>query len=61
MKASFVYSLTEVANVKAVQLWVNGRPAVLHGMEWAKPISRADIQAQSAFKIDQVVKYATKP
>lgn len=56
--ASFVYSLTAVPNVKAVQLWVNGRPAMLDGMEWSKPLSKAEMDARNLFKVEPVVKYA---
>lgn len=60
MMASFVYTLTELPNVKAVQLWVNGRPAVLHGIEWSKPLSRQDLQAQNPLRIDPVVKFVAR-
>lgn len=56
--ASFVYSLTAIPDVKAVQLWVNGKPAMLDGVEWAKPLSRADLEARNLYKVEPVVKYA---
>jgi spore germination protein GerM len=57
MMASFVYTLTEVPNVKAVQLWINGHPAVLHGIEWSKPLSRQDLQAQYPHQVEPMVKF----
>lgn len=58
MRASFVYSLTELKDVKAVQLWVNGRPAMLHGIEWSEPLTRAKLEERSTYKIEPVVKFA---
>lgn len=61
MRATFVYSLTTLKDVKAVQLWVNGRPAMLHEVEWSKPISRADLEKLSpSWKIEPLVKFAGK-
>lgn len=57
IKAAFVYSLTKVANVKAVQLWVNGRPAMLHQQEWSKPITPAELDAQNLFKTEPVLRF----
>lgn len=57
IKAAFVYSLTQIPGVKAVQLWVNGRPATLHEQEWSKPLSPADIDALKAFAVEPVVKF----
>jgi hypothetical protein len=57
---TFVYSLTELQGVKAVQMWVNGRPAVLHGQAWTKPLSRTDIQARNLFQVAPVIKYVAK-
>lgn len=56
--ASFVYSLTAIPDVKAVQLWVNGHPATLDGIEWTKPLSRADMDARGLYKLEPVIKYA---
>ncbi|MFZ5827591.1 MAG: GerMN domain-containing protein [Bacillota bacterium] len=56
--ASFVYSLTAIPDVKSVQLWVNGRPALLDGFEWSKPLSRADLEGRNLFKVEPVIKYA---
>lgn len=55
--ASFVYSLTAIPDVKAVQLWVNGRPALLDGLEWSKPLSRADLDGRNLYKVEPVIKY----
>lgn len=57
MRASFVYTLTALKDVKAVQLWVNGRPAVLHGIVWDRPISKAQMDERSSYKIEPVVKF----
>lgn len=57
MRAALVYSLTEFKEVKAVQLWVNGRTAVLHGIAWDQPISRLDLEQRQEFKIEPVIKY----
>ena len=57
IKAAFVYSLSRVPGVKSVQLWINGRPAMLHQQEWSKPISAADLDAQNLFKVEPVVKF----
>jgi cytoskeletal protein RodZ len=57
IKAAFVYSLTQIQGVKSVQLWVNGRPAMLHEQEWSKPLSPADIDALKAFTLAPVVKF----
>lgn len=61
MRATLVYSLTAIDGVKSVQLWVNGRPTPLHGMEWTKPITRAEMDATGWFKLDHVVKNTLKP
>lgn len=58
MRASFVYSLTALKDVKAVQLWVNGKPAVLHGILWDTPISRQQMDERSPYKMAPVVKFA---
>lgn len=55
--ASFVYSLTAIPDVKAVQLWVNGEPAVLDGFEWSKPLTRADVEARNLYTVEPVIKY----
>ena len=57
IQASFVYSFTEISGVKAVQLWVLWRPAVLHGIEWSRPMSRADLEGRNLFKVEPVIKY----
>jgi spore germination protein GerM len=57
---TFVYSLTELQGVKAVQVWVNGRPAVLHGQTWTKPLSRTDMQARNLFQVAPVIKFVAK-
>lgn len=57
MRAAFVYSLTAIKDVKAVQLWVNGRPAVLHGIEWNQPLTRQMLEERSTFKVEPVVKF----
>ncbi len=57
MRASFVYSLTALKDVKAVQLWVNGKPAMLHGIEWSQPLSREQLQERSSYKVEPVIKF----
>lgn len=57
IKAAFVYSLAQISGVKAVQLWVNGHPAMLHEQEWSKPLTPADIDALKAFTVQPVLKY----
>ncbi|HWI62073.1 MAG TPA: GerMN domain-containing protein [Symbiobacteriaceae bacterium] len=57
IKASFVYSLAKVPGVKSVQLWVQGRPAMLHQQEWSKPLSPADLDAQNLFKVEPLIKF----
>ncbi|MFZ5815705.1 MAG: GerMN domain-containing protein [Bacillota bacterium] len=56
--ASFVYSLTAIKDVQAVQLWVNGRPAQLDGREWSKPLTRADMDARNYYRVEPVIKYS---
>jgi len=58
MKVSLIYSLTAIKDVKSVQLWVNGKPAILHGTEWSKPYSRADVDAGGYYKVAPLVKFA---
>jgi len=58
MLASFVYSLTEIPDVKSVQLWVEGKPAVLDGYEWSKPLSRSDLDSRTGFAVEPVIKYS---
>jgi spore germination protein GerM len=60
MQHAFVYSLTEIPNVKAVQVQILGRPAMLHGIEWSKPLSRADLKAQSPVAVDPLIKFVPK-
>ncbi|MDF2627728.1 MAG: hypothetical protein K0R39_1559 [Symbiobacteriaceae bacterium] len=57
IKASFVYSLTRIPGVKSVQLWMNGRPAVLHQQEWSQPISAAEVDGQKLFTVAPVLKF----
>jgi|GEM_PF-1754807 len=59
--SSFVYSLTEIPGVKSVQVWVLGRPAMIHGISWDKPYTRADLEGRNLFKVEPVVKYTAKP
>lgn len=58
MTASFVYSLTSIPNVNAVQLRVNGKPALLDGFEWSKPLTRAEIDARNLYKVEPVITYS---
>lgn len=60
IQASFVYSLTAINSVKSVQLWVNGRPATLHGVEWNKPLTRAELEARNYFRTAPVIKFEPK-
>jgi spore germination protein GerM len=55
--ASLVYSLTEIPNVSAVQLWVEGRSAVLHGVEWSEPLNRKAIDSRNPLEVQAVIKY----
>lgn len=57
MMASLVYSLTNIQGVNAVQVWVEGRPAVLHGIEWDKPISRSEMEARGLFSVAPVIEF----
>lgn len=57
IKAAFVYSLTQIQGVKSVQLWINGHPAMLHEQEWSKPLTPADMDAQTLFAIEPVLKF----
>lgn len=57
IKAAFVYSLTQIPGVKSAQLWVNGRPAMLHEQEWSKPLTPADVDALKAFAVEPVLKF----
>lgn len=59
--ASFVYTLTSIPNVKAVQLTVGNRPAMLHQIEWDKPITRAEMDAKAYFKVEPVIKFSPGP
>lgn len=58
LRASLVYSLTSIPNVKAVQLWVGGRPAVLDQISWDRPLSRADLEKNGSYTVAPVVKFA---
>lgn len=55
--ASFVYSLTEIEGVDAVQLWVNGFPATLSGIDWSQPMTRADIAQRNSYLVEPVIEY----
>jgi hypothetical protein len=59
--ASLVYSLTELKGVNSVQLWVDGRPAMLDQYEWSKPLSRADMGARNVFTMQPVIKFTAMP
>lgn len=61
LMASLVYSLTEFENINAVQLWVNGHKAVLHGIEWDAPITREEMAARNLFRVEPVLKYEGTP
>lgn len=56
--ASLVYSLTEIPGVEAVQLWVNGSPAVLDGIDWSRPLTREDLEARNLFHVEPVITYS---
>lgn len=58
LRASLVYSLTHINGVKAVQLWVNGRPPTLHGIVWDKPLSREDLALRGSYQVAQVIKFS---
>lgn len=58
MIASFVYSMTAIPDVKAVQLRIEGKPATLHGIDWSKPLSRAELEGRNLFKVEPVLKYS---
>jgi spore germination protein GerM len=57
VRAEFVYTLTRVPGVKAVQLWVLGHPAMLHEWQWSKPLTEADVQG---FKVEPLIKFVPK-
>jgi spore germination protein GerM len=59
--ASFVYTLTALPEVKAVQLMVGNRPALLHEIEWTKPITRAEMDAKAYFMVEPVIKFSPGP
>lgn len=61
VRAEFVYTLTRVPGVKAVQLWILGHPAMLHQWEWSKPLGEADVAPQSPFKLQPLIKFVPKP
>lgn len=58
MIASFVYSLTDIPDVESVQLWINGQPASLHGIDWSEPLSRADVESRNWFKVEPAIEYS---
>lgn len=60
-RASLVYSLTEIPGVNAVQLRVEGQPAVLHGVEWTEPVSRSDVEAFGQFSVAPVIEFTSHP
>lgn len=55
--ATLVYSLTELPEVKQVQLNVDGHPAMLHGIEWSKPLTRQDLTARNLFPVESVIRF----
>ncbi|HYG60596.1 MAG TPA: GerMN domain-containing protein, partial [Symbiobacteriaceae bacterium] len=57
IKAAFVYSLTELKDVKSVLVWINGFPAQFGPMVWDKPITRAELEAQKLFKVEPVIHF----
>lgn len=57
IKAAFVYSLTELKDVKSVLVWINGFPAQFGQMVWDKPVTRAELEAQNLFKVEPVIKF----
>jgi hypothetical protein len=57
IRASFVYSLTSIPNVEAVQLWTEGRPAVLDGYEWSRPVTRAEIESEGLYTVHDLIPY----
>ncbi|BAD39180.1 hypothetical protein, alanine-rich [Symbiobacterium thermophilum IAM 14863] len=56
--ATLVYTLTEIPGVEAVQLWADGKPAVLDGFTWSSPLTRADVAAWQAFRVEPVIEYS---
>lgn len=54
---TLVYSLTELTEVKSVQLNVNGKPALLHGIEWSKPLTRQELTARNLFPVESVIRF----
>jgi germination protein M len=54
---TLVYSLTELTEVKSVQVNVEGRPAMLHGIEWSKPLSRQDLTARNHLPVESVIRF----
>lgn len=57
LMASLVYSLTEVPGVESVRLTANGLPAVLHGMEWTEPLTRAKLAERNLFPVENVIRF----
>ncbi len=51
-----VYTLTEFDQVERVQLLVAGKPAVLEGREWSRPIGRADLKNRGDFTVLPVLR-----
>jgi len=58
IRASFVYSLTSIPGVEAVQLWTEGRPAVLDGYEWSRPVTRAEIESEGLYAVQDLIPYS---
>jgi hypothetical protein len=54
---TLVYSLTELAEVKSVQLNVNGKAALLHGIEWSQPLTRQELTARNLFPVESVIRF----
>lgn len=55
--ATLVYTLTELSGVESVRLTANGLPAVLHGVEWTEPITRAQLAQRNLFPIENVIRF----
>lgn len=58
LRASMIWSLTNINGVRAVQLWVNGRPPTLAGILWDRPLSRDDLAQRGSYQVAQVIKFS---